>query len=173
MICSKIYSLQRYDYMVAFSWSSGQKLLSFSKYDTEYCAMHKTKQSCLWAVITLISLMCSSCINRDLRFIKTEYDFEHMAKYHQPEQYFSKDTISFNDYQNIVCQYTEKFGPPIHSGVKKEAMKIYNDGGSQYDDVPHRIWGYATDGEYYTIYNQGTDYLLIIFSSYCGIYVFE
>lgn len=140
---------------------------------TENCVMcKKTKQSCYLAVITLILLICPGCI-RNLSFIKTEYDFEHINEYHQPERYFSKDILSYDDYQNIVGQYTKRFGTPIHSGTREEAMRIYAEDKAQYEGVPHSIWGYATDGNYYTIYSQDSDFLLIIFSSYCGIYLFE
>lgn len=127
--------------------------------------------------ITLIMMSIVSvlfaCCNRGLHYINTGYNFEHIGRY-QPDRYFSMDTLSLDDYQNIVQQYSKRFALPIYSGKRDEVCKIYNESGGEEIiwGVPHYIWGYATDFEYSTIYSQGDDYILIGFSHHCGIYIF-
>ena len=126
-------------------------------------------------ILGIVMFLFSGC-NQGLHYINTGYNFEHVREY-QPDRYFSVDSLSLDDYRNIVQQYSKRFGLPIYSGKRDEVCKIYNetgrDGGQEIIwGIPHYIWGYATDFEYSTIYNQGADYILIGFSHHCGIYIF-
>ena len=125
---------------------------------------------CYWCALLSI-LVISSCTRnyQGLRFINTGYSFEHIREY-QPDRYFSKEELTYDDYLSIVSKYTRKFGEPMSYGTREDAMINYSN--SDNSEL-HRVWECATDGEYYTVYEQGSAYLLIVFSQHCGIYLFE
>lgn len=128
-------------------------------------ALIPTFIACFVALLT-----CGCNNNRGFHFIETGYIFEHVNGY-TPDRSFSKDTLSFSDYQEIVSKYTRRFGQPLYSGERDDAMRNY-----QFDDYPeqlHRVWGYATDGKHYTIYQRESTYLLILFSNHCGVFIFQ
>ena len=120
-------------------------------------------------ITALAVLIICGCNNMGLRYIKTGYAFEHIKEY-QPDRYYSEKELTIDDYQEIVNKYTRKFGQPLLCGERDDAIRNYN---SSNDPNIHSVLGYATDGEYYTIYRQKSTFLLISYSHHCGIFLFK